>query len=414
MLTADLVVVRVVKGELRPRYLPAHDPEALALAAQLIEVFRTHLHRSNEALDGALATLLGEDTEFLLHRGLTKLLRDRAEFEVRAPCEPATLRRRLFEEAAAHHPAVAVADAVHTVTRADVIAKVSRELGIDPAVALDAMYGDLKDHLVMTLAPEVSPEALVARYNVALAQAVLLRATSMVIEIEAGDPARYRQLFRYVKFFRLMHRVRGSAEEGYTITLDGPASLFTLSHKYGLQLAEFLPALLLCSAWKATAHLLWGKDKRPVTLRLSPALGLVSHYPDKGIYVTREEQSLLDRFAEIDTPWKLERRAEVIDLGGRGVLVPEFVMTHTPSQRVALIDVMGFWRRDYLDARLALLREHGPRNLVLLVPARLRGDREALEDAVGEVMFYKDVILVKELIERAERVATCGGPSSST
>lgn len=404
MLTADLVAARVVKGEVRPRYVSATDPAALDLARRVVEVFAEHVGRTREALDGALAALLGEGTEYLLHRGLAKLLADRAEFEVRAPCEPALLRKRLFEEAAKAHPAVAVADAVHKVTRDDVVARVAAELGVDASSVTAAMYADLEDEQVMTRGPDLTPEGLLHRYNVGLAQAVLLRATSMTIEIAMGDPQRYRQLFRYVKFYRLMHQVTGTAREGYTIRLDGPMSLFQLSQKYGLQLAEFLPALLLCDGWRVVAEVQWGKEKRPLTLRLSSEQGLVSHYPDRGVYVTREEQFLMDRFADLSTPWALERKSEVVDLGGRGVLIPEFVMRHKADGRVAYVEMMGFWRRDYLEARLALLREEGPKNLILAVPWRLRGAEEEIKDTPGEVLFFKDVIVARELIERAERV----------
>jgi predicted nuclease of restriction endonuclease-like RecB superfamily len=404
MLTADLITARIVKGEVRPRYVTLDDPAALELARQVVAVFEAHVGQTRDALDNALAALLGEGTEFLLHRGLAKLLSDRATFEVKAPCEPALLRRRLFEESAKVHPAVQVADAVHKVTRDDIVARVAAELGVDAAAVTAAMYADLEGELVMTAGPDLAPDALLRRYNVALAQAVLLRATSLTIEIAPGDPARYRQLFRYVKFYRLMHAVEGRGESGYRITLDGPMSLFQLSQKYGLQLAEFLPALLLCAAWRATAEVRWGKEKRPMLLRLSSEQGLVSHYPDKGVYVTREEQFLLDRFADLDTPWTLERRAEVIDLGGRGVLIPELVMRHKKDRREALIDVMGFWRKEYLDARLALLREEGPKNLILLAPWRMRGDEGELSQTPAEVVFYKDVIPAKELIERAEKV----------
>lgn len=405
MLTADLIAARVVKGEVKPRYVSPTDPAALALAAQMVAVFGEHVGRTREALEGALAALLGEGTEYLLHRGLAKLLSDRAEFEVKSACEPSLLRRRLFEEAAKVHPAVAVADAVHKVTRDDVVARVAAELGVDAATVTGAMYADLEAEHVMTKGPDLTPEALVHRYNVGLAQAVLLRATSMTVEIAAGAPARYRQLFRYVKFYRLMHQVTGTAKAGYVLRLDGPMSLFQLSQKYGLQLAEFLPALLLCEAWKVSADVLWGKEKRALTLRLSSEQGLVSHYPDKGVYVTREEQFLVDRFAELKTPWALERKSEVVDLGGKGVLVPEFVLRHKTDGRVAYVEVMGFWKREYLEARLALLRSDGPKNLVLAVPWRLRGNDDELADAPGEVLFFKDVIVARELLERAERVA---------
>jgi hypothetical protein len=405
MLTADLVVARVVRGEVRPRYVREDDPAALERARQVVEVFEAHVGRPRGALDEALAALLGEGTEFLFHRGLAKLLSDRACFEVRAPCDPARLRQRLFEEAAKVHPVVAVADRVHTVSRDEVVRRVAEEFAIDPSDVGRAMYADLEHEHVMTEGPGLSPEALLRRYNVALAQAVLLRATALTIEIAAGDPARYRQLFRYVKFYRLMHSVTGDGARGYTITLDGPLSLFQHSQKYGLQLAEFLPALLLCDGWRATAEVRWGRARRPSLLRLSSEQGLTSHYPDRGVYLTREEQHLVARMAAMDTPWSLERRALIIDLGGRGVLVPEFVLRHRHDGREALVEVMGFWRKEYLAARLALLRDAGPTNLVVLAPWRLRGDEDKVSYAPAGVIFYKDVIPLRDLLERAEEVA---------
>jgi uncharacterized protein len=404
MLTADLIVARVFKGEVRPRYLADDDMHALNLAEQIVRVFCAHIGKTRDALDGSLAALLGEGTEYLLHRGLAKLMIDRATFEVQAPCDPAVLRKRLFEEAAKTHPAVQVADVLHRVTRDDVIARVAHELGIEPALVTGAMYGDLESAHILTSSPEIEPKALLLRYNVALAQAVLLRATSLTIEIAPGDPRRYRQLFRYIKFYRLMHTVTGQSAKGYVLHLDGPMSLFQLSQKYGLQLAEFFPALLLCEGWKATADLQWGKDKRSMILKLDAQQGLQSHYPDKGVYITREEQWLMDRLADMKTPWTLERRSEVIDLGGKGVLIPEFVLRHQDG-RVAYVDVMGFWKREYLESRLALLREEAPKNLVLCIPWRLRGSEDEVGEIPGEAMFFKDVIVARELLERAERIA---------
>lgn len=147
--------------------------------------------------------------------------------------------------------------------------------------------------------------------------------------------------------------------------------------------------MLLCEGWRLSAEVQWGKEKRPLTLRVTSEQGLVSHYPDRGVYVTREEQFLMDRFADLTTSWTLERRSEVVDLGGRGVLIPEFVLRHKTDKRVAYVELMGFWKREYLEARLALLKAEGP-NLILAVPWRLRGADDDSESAPGEVLFFKE------------------------
>lgn len=43
---------------------------------------------------------------------------------------------------------------------------------------------------------------------------------------------------------------------GYEAVLDGPASLFSQSQKYGIRMANFLPALPLCDRWEMTAEVL--------------------------------------------------------------------------------------------------------------------------------------------------------------
>lgn len=406
MLTADLLRARVRNGEVRPLYLDPADPELRALAASLIELFATHVGRRRGALEDAVAERVGVQRDYLLYRGLAKLLFDRCAFEVDAPCDPVVLRRRVFERAARFHPvALAGGDPVHSVTRQDVLAAVAAELGISPMALEGALFADLEREQVLRTFEPITPEALLHRYNLALAQAVLLRAVSLTIAIAPGDPARYRQLFRYIKFYRLMHTVQGDRVRGYVITLDGPVSLFQPSSKYGIQMAEFLPALILCEGWTLEARLLWGKDRRPARFCLRSGSGLVSHYPDTGVYVTDEERYFVERFESMNSAWVLEKRPEIVDLGGQGVLVPDFVLRHRDDGREALLEIVGFWRKNYLERRLALLRAYGPPNLVLAVSTRLRIGKEDLEEIPGEVVFFKDVIVSKEVLARAERVA---------
>ena len=71
-----------------------------------------------------------------------------------------------------------------------------------------------------------------------------------------NDPGEYKLLFRYVKLFGLMAYIEGDADHGFTLTIDGPTSLFTPSTRYGLALAKLLPALLHVTRWSLTATLI--------------------------------------------------------------------------------------------------------------------------------------------------------------
>ncbi len=405
MLTTDLVRARVVKGEVRPSFIDAADPALIDLAETLVKLFAAHVNKPRGALDDALSELIGEDTDFLLHRGLAKLLEDRSEFGTDAPIDPVALRQKVFERTATQHPVSREAgNPLHPVTRAQVLAEVGSELGLTLEQCERALYAALAREQLFQKFDPIAPSALLHRYNLSLAQAVLLRASSLEIELSPGDPQRYRQLFRFIKFFRLLYAARGSGALGYTITLDGPTSLFQLGAKYGLQMAEFLPALLLCDGWKLRAELLWGKERKRLGFSLEAGSGLRTHYADRGVYITDEEAHFVKRFSETAKGWALDKRPEIIDLDGRGVLVPDYVI-RAEDGREALFEIVGFWRKSYLESRGELLAQHGPKNLVLAVSQRLRASEDTLESMPGAVVFFKDVIPVKEVLARCQEVA---------
>jgi predicted nuclease of restriction endonuclease-like RecB superfamily len=407
MLTADLVRARRRGDQVRPQWIDPGAPEERERAQALLATFEAHRGRTRGELDEALAERVGEGTDYLLHRGLAKLLFDRSTFEVASPRDPAEVRAQVFALARAHHPvSQRPGDPLHPVTRAEVLAQAGAALGLSPDAVERALYADLEREQVLAELEPLEPEALLHRYNLALAQAVLLRATSLEVTLAPGDPKRARQLFRFIKFFGLMHAVAGDRRSGYRVTLDGPMSLFQLSSKYGLKLAEFLPALLLCQGWSLRAQVLWGKERRAAVFELDPSAGLRSHYKERGVYVTDEERTFVERFRALESPWELERSAELVDLGGRGVLVPDLVFRHREDGREALLEIVGFWRKGYLEGRLELLRAHGPKNLVLAVSKKLAGAREGLEGLPGELSVFTDVIRAKDVLARIERVAT--------
>src|SRR5205814_6562199 len=128
------------------------------------------------------------------------------------------------------------------------------------------------------------------------AQAVLLRSTGVHVTVRNEPPQRFRQLMRLVKFRRLVCETERSGPKGYTLHLDGPLSLFSTTQKYGLQLALFLPAVLLCREFEVKADLSWGPQRKPKTFTLSSSDGLVSHYADSGMYLPPELAMFVELF----------------------------------------------------------------------------------------------------------------------
>jgi predicted nuclease of restriction endonuclease-like RecB superfamily len=398
MLTADLVMARLYKGEIKPRYLDPAGEEPLALAEQLIELFAAHEGRTRGELEAALAELRGTDTEFLVHRGLAKLLFDRTTVESAAQAPPEELRAKVFALAAGRWRAQAAQEEFRG---EEVLREVGAELGYGPEVIARWLYADLKDEQTVNAFEVCTPEWLLHRYNVALAQGVLLRATELTIHWPAADPRATRELFRRIKFFQLLHRLERADDGGWRIVLDGPLSVFQASGKYGVAMASFLPTLLHFDGWSLEAEVRFKKDRGGTqSFKLSPGQGLRSHTRLSGQWQPEELSWLPGELAALDEQWEVEDDAELIELGGAGVLVPDFVFRHRRSGVKVYMEVFGFWRRGALKSRLDQLRKHGPKKLILAISKALAAEHEDLEEVPAEVYVYRTQPLARQVLAR--------------
>ena len=164
---------------------------------------------------------------------------DKGDFETQSPLEPQALRWHVFCEAAKRGPLALDKNASGRPIADDIFAAVAADLGTDAAAVSRGLYADLKQEQTLAAMPLPEPTALLHRYNTALIQAVLLKASSLTVDLAHPKPKYVRQLMRHLKFHQLMYRVR-QTPDGIRIEVDGPQSLLKLSTRYGLQLACLL------------------------------------------------------------------------------------------------------------------------------------------------------------------------------
>ena len=404
MLTSDLVRARVVKGVVRPSYLEPKTERLRAHAQELLALFDAQVGATQGALDEALADHLSEGGDLKIRRGLAKLLRDRCTLTPTvADADPRELRRAVFLAAGARHP---VGAGLEPDDRAEVLAEVAAQHALSPEALEHGLYADLKEAHRLDEFRKLEVEALLYRYNVALAQGVLLRASEVRVDIGKNKPARYRQLFRFIKFYQLSFTTEPRREGGYRITLDGPLSLFRLVQRYGLRLAQWLPALLLCEGWRLEADVAWQEGAhRHVRFELEPDRRLRSHYRDTGVWTSEEETWFAKRFrARKNSRWSLRRAAHITSLGGEDVLVPDYILRHEDGRK-ALLEIIWSWRKGGLDRHLRHLATHGPPNLVLALSDKLRVGEEDVRQLPAATVRFKQVLRPKAVEDAAEGVA---------
>ncbi len=398
MLTGKLVRVRNVRHKLVPSYIEASDPFWLGVAEQLLLAYRAAAGRTRGEIEEELADVVGEGPQALVHQGLAKLLEDRCDYEVSADLPPESIREAAFRSAALHR--AEVAPSRQPFDRTAVIAEVCRALNLSAEQVERGLFADLKDEQRVLKFEDITPQQLLHRYNVALAQAVLLRCTEMEVRVWGETPARFRQLFRSVKFHRLICTIRETPGNSYTLRLDGPLSLFSSTQKYGLQLALFLPTLLHCKAFEMQATIRWGTDRKEKSFTLSGTDGLRTHLADFGVYTPPELQMFAESFAEKVKGWTIAADPHPLSLPD-GVWVPDFKLTQAKTGQEVFVEIFGFWRKGDIEQVQRRLKKAMPGKFILCVSEQNRTDE--VEDVTfgNEVYRYKRTPLPEEVARLA-------------
>src|SRR5262249_2142770 len=281
MLTGKMVRVRYARDRLLPYYLDTADEQWTMLAEQLLDLFRGMQGRTRGELEEELDQLIGDDPSQLVHLGLAKLLEDRCEFEVVSAQPPENIRTAVFRAAAWQRQH----GEQRGFERDAVMQQAALELNLPAEDVERGLFADLKSEQHLIEFKDLSAERLLERYNVSLAQAILLRATRVHLTVRNEPPQRYRQLMRCLKFHRLLCEMNRCGADSFVLHIDGPLSLFSSTNKYGLQLALFLPVALLCKDFLLTADIRWGAQRKAKKLQITPKDKLVSQAVDSGMYV---------------------------------------------------------------------------------------------------------------------------------
>jgi len=355
--------------------------------------------RPRAAFEAACDDVPCEPTDYKLLQGLRKLVRDRCVFEAPGDVDVPALRRAVFARAAAARRGL---DDDEVLERDAVISAAAAECGLPARDVPEALFADLKEHQVLARFDAIGGPALVATYETAQHQAILLRAVRVVVTFDRPDPGGFRLFFRRLKFHRLLYVATRPSEGVCRVEIDGPFSLFRSVTAYGLQLALLWPALDACGCrWELDADVLWGPERQALEFHLEgePAAGA----PGEDAHLPDEVARLLDRFRRMKTPWAAEVAHELLDVPGLGLCVPDLVFTHAGTGHRVYFEALGYWSRAAVWRRVDLVEAGLPHPIVFAVSRRLRVSEEVLDEKLpGQLYVYAGAISARAIEERLE------------
>jgi len=400
MLPSDLLINKFVGESIVPRKLELNQ-QFLNLANEQITCFKSLVGQTQHILEERLSVLEGDNIDYRIRRGFNHLLKSHfSRLEIISPIEPQLIRKKVFSRDNLCAPLPK--------NRLNHLERISQELSLElnkevtTQDIINGIYGDLSENQILVQFEPPTAEELIHLYNLSQVQGIFYRASKIILQAHRNVPGQYKLLFRYLKLFQLMAYIEGDAETGFTITLDGPTSLFKASTQYGFALAKMIPALLHVSRWSLNANLklkdTYNKTHTDGYYSLDHFCGLVSHYPPGKTYDSMIESSFVESWSKISTLWRLEREVDLIPIPG-SVMIPDFRLVH-PDGRYFLLEIVGYWRKEYLQKKFAQVKKSQVNNLILAISERLNLEKAGVNftDLPCQIVWFKEKLSAKTII----------------
>jgi len=127
-----------------------------------------------------------------------------------------------------------------------------------------------------------------------------------------------------------------------------------------------------------------------------------------------EIAALVRSFDALGTAWRVAPSADVLNLPGIGLSVPDLVFERSGTK--VYLEVMGYWSRDAVWRRVELVEKGLGARIVFAASARLRVSEKALAtDLPGALYVYKGAMNARAVAEHVERLAarTLGQPQAA-
>lgn len=344
MLPSELLAVWKRKGVIQPRYAKPSD-DNLEVAQGLIEVYRAHVGKKKKAVKDFVSELEEKGFDYRFVRGLSFLLDKRSAFKCDERIDPVNLRRKTFQ----------LTEKLGLPTtpeqRNRIVETVASELEIPPQTVEESLYADLDSELVLENFDPPAPQDLLKEYNLSLTQTLLFDST----ELNFTTSGNWQRIFFTVKKLGLIYEVY--REGRLHVKIDGPASLFKLTRRYGTSMAKLLPVVVANPEWTVEAKILWKYSNEICSFKIESmkhSVLMKKTEPAPLSFDSTVEEDFATRFQALKSGWVLKREPEPVQ-AGRQVVIPDFSLEKEGIK--VYLEIVGFWTVEYLLRKIEKLKK---------------------------------------------------------
>lgn len=186
--------------------------------------------------------------------------------------------------------------------------------------------------------------------------------------------------------------------EEFWVKIDGPASLFKLTRRYGTAIAKLLPVIIANHEWIVEAKILWKFTNTIYDFKLESwkHSSLFGSQKITETFDSTVEEDFNNRFKALNSKWELKREPEPV-ITGQQVIIPDFSFERKGSK--LYMEVVGFWTKEYLQRKIAKLKK-AKEQILVVVDENLACERLTKlekQDSLNILYYRKEIPLAPVL-----------------
>ena len=385
MLTSKELHYKTRSGRVYPQFLSETDEEVLQESSNVFDFYRSLKGKTQGEIESEKQHRWPKMS--LIAIGFHKLISDLSQFD--EPNADVAAQRKAYIDKAQDLRQEYAFESFDRFQEA-----MAEEFNVEFSDIHERLYGDLPSERRLVEVPEMDKLWLVRRYNCAQIQGILIHADSVDVELQDTSIGELRAFFRMLKFHQLIAEVENlTAKKHFKIRIDGPASIFGASTKYGLKLANLFPHIANMPRWKVEAAV--KLKRKEFKLKIDSKKVKANYRSKKQAYIPEEIKTLASKvadrlsgtFVQCDT---------FVNFGDESYAFPDFVYT-APNGEKTYFEFFHKWHAGQLVQRIDSWLQHPEIKMIFGVSREIKLADEWLDqDAVNDQKLKPNIFKFRE------------------
>ncbi|MDI6803280.1 MAG: DUF790 family protein [Bacteroidota bacterium] len=343
-----------------------------------------------------------------LRREIAEYITESFDDELPNNLSPADIRKYIFTSVwDKGHGFITSESGLFMPTSDEIFSTAGKYFNLETKVIEKYFFADIPEEKLLKIKPEVTatdPSSIIRALNSRRLKWKLRKSIGLKLAIpvytEKNSP--YTSIIWSLKKCHLMYdTVQNGNDIVFNVT--GPFGLFMHTTIYGNRLAQLMEMLVqetMCS-WKVQVDILNRKFAKTISENIETVIldNSMSDLFANKVDITEkfkssDEEAFMRYITRYSSDLDVSYEGTIIPLKSEegkhiGFFIPDFVLVNRNTQEQILIEIVGYWREEYLQRKIEKIKLLKDRNLILIVNRNLSLTSSDGENVLSELEFVK-------------------------